>query len=120
MTTDEAVKQDDCWLSVEWKALFTFWGTYNACFLLFKKKSKKTFYGLTFYIFILLIKIFYTLDKNPLGETRWLSKLYYLLAAQASSVLFTPLPRDAEDFLRDDKFLKDVPLPTFLSNLQPI
>ena len=33
----------------------------------------------------LLIKFFYTLNKTPLGETGYLSNLYYLLAAQASS-----------------------------------
>ena len=34
-----------------------------------------------------LIKLFYTLNKTPLGVTRCLSNLYYLLAAQASSFL---------------------------------
>ena len=41
------------------------------------------------YFFILLIKhfikLFYTLNKTPLGETGCLNNLYYLLAAQASS-----------------------------------
>ena len=34
-----------------------------------------------------VIKPFYTLNKTPLGETRYLSNLYYLLAAQAYSCL---------------------------------
>ena len=34
-----------------------------------------------------LIKLFYTLDKTPLGETGCLNNLYYLLAGQASSFL---------------------------------
>ena len=33
----------------------------------------------------LLIKLFYTLNKTPLGETECSSSIYYLLAAQASS-----------------------------------
>ena len=35
-----------------------------------------------------LNKTFYTLNKTPLGETGCLSKLYYLLAAQASKIDF--------------------------------
>ena len=35
-----------------------------------------------------LIKLFYTLDKTPLGETGCLSLLYHLLAAQASKINF--------------------------------
>ena len=34
-----------------------------------------------------LIKLFYTLNKNPLGETGCLTNLHYLLAAQASGFL---------------------------------
>ena len=30
------------------------------------------------------------------------------------------LPREAEDFPRDGKHAKDVPLPTFLAYLQPV
>ena len=100
-----------------------------------------------------MIKLFYTLNKTPLGETGWLRNLYYLLAAQASRFLIYPpfpstvsqdtfgtlsltvqylsdlldtmprhwspstsyptLPREAEDFLKDGKYPKDVPLPTF-------
>ena len=37
------------------------------------------------------IKLFYALNKTPLGETVYLSNLYYLLAAQASSSLIHPL-----------------------------
>ena len=40
----------------------------------------------TFLIFLAsrnLIKLFYTLDKTPLGKTGCLSNLYYLLAGQA-------------------------------------
>ena len=37
------------------------------------------------------IKLFYALNKTPLGETGCLSNLYYLLAAQASSSLIHPL-----------------------------
>ena len=33
------------------------------------------------------IKLFYTLNKTPLGETGCLINFYYLLAAQASSFL---------------------------------
>ena len=33
----------------------------------------------------LLIKLFYTLNKTPLGETECSRSIYYLLAAQASS-----------------------------------
>ena len=33
----------------------------------------------------LLTKLFYTLNKTPLGETGRSSSIYYLLAAQASS-----------------------------------
>ena len=33
------------------------------------------------------LKTFYTLEKNPLGETGCLRNLYYLLAAQVSSFL---------------------------------
>ena len=32
-----------------------------------------------------LIKLFYTLNKTPLGKTGCLTNLYYLLAAQGSS-----------------------------------
>ena len=42
----------------------------------------------------LLIKLLYTLNKTPLGETGCLSKLYYLLAAQAFSFLIHPLFSD--------------------------
>ena len=48
------------------------------------KKLNKT-------LFILLIKLFYTANKTLLGETRCLSNLYYLQAAQASSLLIHPL-----------------------------
>ena len=34
-----------------------------------------------------LIKLFYILNKTPLGEIECLSSLYYLLAVQASSFL---------------------------------
>ena len=37
-----------------------------------------------------LKKIFYKLDKTPLGETGCLSNLYFLLAAQGSSFLIHP------------------------------
>ena len=38
-------------------------------------------------------KLFYTLNKTPLGETGCLSNLYYLLAAQKSSFLIhSPFP----------------------------
>ena len=37
-----------------------------------------------------LIKLFYTLNKTPIGETGCLSSLYYLLAAQAPSFLIHP------------------------------
>ena len=37
-----------------------------------------------------LNKTFYTLDKTTLGETGWLTSLYYLLAAQVSSFLIHP------------------------------
>ena len=37
-----------------------------------------------------LIKLFYTLNKTPLGETGCFSNLYYLLAAQAYSFLIHP------------------------------
>ena len=40
-----------------------------------------------------LIKDFYALNKNPLGETGCLSNLYYLLAAQVSSFLIQPLSK---------------------------
>ena len=38
-----------------------------------------------------LIKLFYTLNKNLLGETRCWSNLYYLLASHTSSFLIHPL-----------------------------
>ena len=38
-------------------------------------------------------KLFYTLNKTPLGETGCLSNLCYLLAAQVSRFLITPLSR---------------------------
>ena len=34
-----------------------------------------------------LIKLFHTLNKTPLGKIEYLSNLYYLLTAQASSFL---------------------------------
>ena len=40
--------------------------------------------------FLALKKLFYTLNKTPLGETGCLSNLYYFLAPQASSFLIHP------------------------------
>ena len=37
-----------------------------------------------------LIKLFYTLNKTPLGETGFLNNLYHLLAVQASTFLIPP------------------------------
>ena len=37
-----------------------------------------------------LIKLFYILNKTPLGEIEYLSSLYYLLAVQASSFFNSP------------------------------
>ena len=104
-------------------------------------------------IITIIIKLFFTLNKTPLGETGYLVNFYYLLAGQVSSFLIQPLyqtqsvgtplvpycavlvwlvgchwspstsqslPREAEDFLRGDKYPNDVPLPTFLAYLQPV
>ena len=60
--------------------------------------------------------------------------MYDLLAAQAPSFLIhtlshvivhqvlptQPLPSEAEDFPMGGKYPKDVPVPTFLANLQPV
>ena len=49
-----------------------------------QKKLNKNF--LKFLAAKNLIKLFYTLDKTPLGETGYLGNLYYLLATQPSGV----------------------------------
>ena len=50
--------------------------------LLAAKKLNKTF--LNFLAPKIYMKLFYTLDKTPSGETGCLSNVYYLLAFQAS------------------------------------
>ena len=55
-----------------------------------KKNLIKLFYSPNLLAQKNVIKLFYTLDKTPLGETGYLSNLYYLLAAQASSFLIHP------------------------------
>ena len=47
-----------------------------------QKKLNKTF--LNFLAPKIYMKLFYTLDKTPSGETGCLSNVYYLLAFQAS------------------------------------
>ena len=47
-----------------------------------RKKLNKTF--LNFLAPKIYMKLFYTLDKTPSGETGCLSNVYYLLAFQAS------------------------------------
>ena len=43
------------------------------------------------------IKLFYTLNKTPLGETGCLSNIYYLLASQSSSFFHSsPFPKQSQ------------------------
>ena len=56
---------------------------------------------------LVLKNVFYTLNKTPLEKTRCLSNLYYLLAAQASSLLIDSLSLWVVCFL-GDTFLKNI------------
>ena len=56
---------------------------------------------------LVLKNVFYTLNKTPSEKTRCLSNLYYLLAAQASSLLIDSLSLWVVCFL-GDTFLKNI------------
>ena len=56
---------------------------------------------------LVLKNVFYTLNKTPLEKTRCLSNLYYLLAAQASSLLIDSLSLWVVCFLWDT-FIKNI------------
>ena len=56
---------------------------------------------------LVLKNVFYTLNKTPLEKTRCLSNLYYLLAAQGSSLLIDSLSLWVVCFL-GDTFLKNI------------
>ena len=56
---------------------------------------------------LVLKNVFYTLNKTPSEKTRCLSNLYYLLAAQASSLLIDSLSLWVVCFL-GGTFLKNI------------